>query len=203
MQNYLEFLDPRVKRRVRRSILRKVFFWVVVGLLLLTEAYGKELVTTKDNNSDNGGKDRSTIKLDPIKTVLSGPAPAHYLTVTIQITFSSFREQEIQRKLSRARHQISLYVSGLSLEDVSSPANKSAVLKEIKRRIAQSLSIRIEDITFEEFILSFSHYPVVSDKVLFAEGKARPKGKGKEKPADDTKQEPATSPKPCDGCKIV
>jgi flagellar basal body-associated protein FliL len=95
------------------------------------------------------------LPLESMVTNLADPDSNRYLKVTIQLRITSeSAKAEVEAHLVPVRSQILLYLSSLTIEDLSGADNKRAIQKRVKRIANDAMpSSRVTQVYFTEFVI--------------------------------------------------
>lgn len=93
--------------------------------------------------------------IDPIVTNLAEPDSEHYLKVSIQLRITSEPAiEEVEAFMVPIRSQILMFLSSLSVVDISGADNKRAIQEQVKRIANETLEVtRISRVYFTEFVI--------------------------------------------------
>lgn len=105
--------------------------------------------------ADDGEGHGPLLALESMVTNLADPDTDRYLKVTMQVRLTSeAAKAEVETHLVPVRNQILLYLSSLSIEDLSGADNKRGIQKRVKRIANEAMpSSRITQVYFTEFVI--------------------------------------------------
>ena len=104
---------------------------------------------------DETGGNGPLMAIDPIVTNLAEPDSDHYLKVSIQLRITSEPAvAEVEASMVPIRSQILMFLSSLSVADISGADNKRAIQTQVKRIANETLEVtRITRVYFTEFVI--------------------------------------------------
>lgn len=114
-------------------------------------AHGGAVAYDSDDAVGNG----PLLALDSMVTNLAEPDTDRYLKVTIQVRITSeAAKAEVESHLVPVRNQILLYLSSLTIADLTGADNKRAIQKRVKRIANEAMpTSRITQVYFTEFVI--------------------------------------------------
>lgn len=94
-------------------------------------------------------------QMDPFLVNLADPGGKRYLKVTMQLSMESATAlNDLQNRTVVVRDGVIMMLSGKTFDDISSPAGKMALKREIMARINKSLTQgQVKEIYFTEFLV--------------------------------------------------
>ena len=94
-------------------------------------------------------------QMDPFLVNLSDPGGKRYLKLTMQLSMENTAAQtDLQNRMVVVRDSVIMMLSGKTFEEISSPAGKMALKREIMAKVNKTLTQgQVKEIFFTEFLV--------------------------------------------------